>query len=340
MNNFYIKMSPLAGMVGYGGGGTGLTLNASSPPVHYGDRGLVGGGNTHDLGGRTIQYISIANTGNATDFGDLTDARHYLGSCANGSLGRATWGGGKDPGRSNLIDYVTISSTGDATDFGDLSNQRERLAGACDAANDRGYYGGGDTGGALSDRIDYIVLSTTGNATDTGNLSYATKNLGAAASSAVNKIYWFNGIAQVSNNNADVDYIQVILDSSTGGNSYDYGNSTQARGEVSATSNDSRCIIFGGYDNGNSSYLNTIDYLTIDAQVGGNCTDFGDLGTARRYTASMADATRAVCAGGHDGTSDGGINEISYVTIQTTGNSTDFGDLIDGRRNAGGCSGD
>ena len=33
----------------------------------------------------TIDYITIANTGNATDFGDLSDARKWLGSCSGGT---------------------------------------------------------------------------------------------------------------------------------------------------------------------------------------------------------------------------------------------------------------
>ena len=38
-------MSPLTGMVGYGGGGTGLTLNAADKaPGWLGDRGCFAGG--------------------------------------------------------------------------------------------------------------------------------------------------------------------------------------------------------------------------------------------------------------------------------------------------------
>ena len=32
-----------------------------------------------------IQTLSNANTGNATDFGDLSDARKWLGSCSGGT---------------------------------------------------------------------------------------------------------------------------------------------------------------------------------------------------------------------------------------------------------------
>ena len=160
-------MSPLTGMVGYGGGSSGLNIFGKSAAVHYGDRGIHGGGNTHDTGGKKVTYFSITSLGNASEFGNLTTARYFLGGCADGSLGRATWGGGREPGASNVIDYLTISTTGDASDFGNLSQSRHRLSAACDATTDRGFYFGGDSGGALTDRIDYITLASTGDATDT-----------------------------------------------------------------------------------------------------------------------------------------------------------------------------
>jgi len=40
----------------------------------------------------TIDYITIATTGDATDFGDLTMRRYYLAACSNGTKG--LWGGG------------------------------------------------------------------------------------------------------------------------------------------------------------------------------------------------------------------------------------------------------
>ena len=330
-------MAPYTGLCGFGGGSSGLNVFGKSAAVHYGDRGIHGGGNTHDLGGLTVMYFSITSTGNASDFGDLTDARYFLGGCADGSLGRATWGGGRTPGATNIIDYLTISTTGNASDFGDLSQSRHRLSAACDATTDRGFYFGGDTGGALSDRIDYITLASTGNATDTGNLSYAARHTGSAANSLNSKVYCFCGAANISNNWTGSDYIQVILDASTGGNSYDYGNATQEKEHVTATSNNERAIVFGGsFTNGNV-LQNTIEYLTLDGSVGGNCSDFGDLDAGKRSAASMANKARACCAGGYTGSN---INVIEYITIDTTGDASDFGDLADSRAFAAAMSGD
>jgi hypothetical protein len=75
-----------------------------------------------------IDYITIASTGNATDFGDLIEVESGNSACA--SLTRGLFAGG---GSSNIIQYVTIASVGNATDFGDLTAAREGLAGCSSA---------------------------------------------------------------------------------------------------------------------------------------------------------------------------------------------------------------
>ena len=82
--------------------------------------------------GRTaiIDYVTIASTGNATDFGDPTINRN--GATGAASTTRAVFGGS-----GNTIDFVTIATTGNAIDFGDLtfSNQASEQWGACSTAH-------------------------------------------------------------------------------------------------------------------------------------------------------------------------------------------------------------
>lgn len=82
-------------------------------------RGLFAGGRNNAAGANSnvIDYVTIATTGNAIDFGDLTVATFGLAGTSNAT--RAIFGGG-DAG--NVIAYVTIASTGNAIDFGDLIN--------------------------------------------------------------------------------------------------------------------------------------------------------------------------------------------------------------------------
>jgi len=88
-------------------------------------RGLFICGESQPSGTRlnTIQYITIATTGNATDFGDNTFLQRGLSAC-NNSL-RAVYGGGNDPSATlNTLSYVTIATTGNGQDFGDLTVAR------------------------------------------------------------------------------------------------------------------------------------------------------------------------------------------------------------------------
>ena len=76
------------------------------------------------MGGATynvIDYITMASTGNATDFGDMIESNSYYGG-GTSSPGRGVVGGGNITGSlTNRIAYITIASTGNAQDFGDLS---------------------------------------------------------------------------------------------------------------------------------------------------------------------------------------------------------------------------
>jgi len=120
-----------------------------------------------------IDYVTIASTGNATDFGDATSAKAYLASCSSPT--RGITGGGSAAAINNEIEYITIASTGDATDFGDLTAARRWLA-SCSSAT-RGLFGGGYLA-ARTNVIEYVTIASTGNATDFGDLTVARAYLG------------------------------------------------------------------------------------------------------------------------------------------------------------------
>ena len=63
-----------------------------------------------------IDYVTIATTGDATDFGDLTVQRAPTGAS---SPTRGLFLGGV-PGQ-NVVDYIEIPTTGNSIDFGDLT---------------------------------------------------------------------------------------------------------------------------------------------------------------------------------------------------------------------------
>ena len=68
----------------------------------------------------SVDYITIASTGNAIEFGQLTNSRSHGSGMGTGTRGIFAGMGGS-PSLLNIIDFISFASTGDATDFGDLS---------------------------------------------------------------------------------------------------------------------------------------------------------------------------------------------------------------------------
>jgi len=107
-----------------GGSGNGDAIRSCSNSI----RGLNAGAGATNI----IDYITIATTGDAVDFGDLTISRYGVGATASPIRGIFYSGWISNPSTViyNTIDYVNIASTGDAIDFGDATQSR-REKGAC-----------------------------------------------------------------------------------------------------------------------------------------------------------------------------------------------------------------
>ena len=159
--------------------------NYSPANFSNGTRGLTYGGywDAGD-GGSTyrngIEYITIASTGNGTDFGNLSSGRRLLSAASSST--RGVFAGGYTSSNVNTIDYITIASTGNATDFGDLTAVRRQMGST--GSNLRGLFAGGtgSSGGVKS--IDYITFASTGNASDFGDLSGSYSRFGSGATSS------------------------------------------------------------------------------------------------------------------------------------------------------------
>jgi len=148
-------------------------------------RGVWGGGyvsNSPATFSNRIDFVTIATTGNATTFGDLTVVRGSTTSCSSST--RGLFAGGSiyvAPASTfyNTIDYITIASTGNATDFGDLSSTRNIL-GSCSNST-RGVFGGGGNPTQIN-TMEFVVIASTGNATDFGDLLAAALYYNGACS--------------------------------------------------------------------------------------------------------------------------------------------------------------
>ena len=148
-------------------------------------RGITGmGGNESDSGSEgsdVIDYVTIASTGNAADFGNLTAIRDSSSTGGASSSTRGVQGGGRRSGNSDVIEYITIASTGNAADFGDLVGAQAEPG--CAAASNKtriNYFGGTDSPSENAINVmQYITVATTGNTTDFGDLGAVIKKNGA-----------------------------------------------------------------------------------------------------------------------------------------------------------------
>ena len=188
--------------------------------------GLFGGGYYNSARDNSISKITIATPGNATDFGDLTEARNTLAGAGDGSRGLFIGGRNASFTYVDTVDYVTIANAGNATDFGNLTVGRSENSAASDAT--RSLCIGGVTSGPVVNTIDYVTTQTAGNATDFGDLTGTMFDGGASSNGtkAVN-VGYYNGSTA---NNIDQMTIQ------TAANATDFGDTTVARNGAGATS--------------------------------------------------------------------------------------------------------
>jgi len=261
------------------------STRGSSASTSNGTRALWGGGFGYTPGNTVyseIDYVTIATTANAGDFGDITDDRQQLCGCSDGTKG-VFWGGADADGRGkvNRIEYVNIASTGNVTDFGDMNSYRDE-AGAT-SNGPRGVVGGGGTGADIAGHVvrtnemEYITIASTGNSSDFGDLATAGHMFNGACSDLT------KGLWAGHHDGSYSDIIEYVNIASLG-NASDFGNLTQARQFLGSCSNGTRGVFGGGYHT--SGHKNEIDYVIVASL--GNATDFGDLTVARDYPSATA----------------------------------------------------
>jgi len=289
-------------------------------------RGIIAGGAESLSSPYTIsdrmQFITIASTGNAIDFGDLSVARYYVRGTASST--RGVFAGGTSPGPAvvSTIDYVVISSGGGANDFGNMSLARNGLAAFGNQT--RGVLAGGydNPKSTQTDLIEFVTIATTGSASDFGNLSVPREIMAGFASPTRGIIAGGAQGATITNSTADIQFVTLA----TGGNTQRFGELVRLRYRLPGASNSTRGLTFGGRYPGQSG-VDEIDYITIATE--GNAQDFGNLTAAVHESGALASSTRGINFGGESAPASGALfNTIDYVTIASTGNATDFGDLL------------
>ena len=248
-------------------------------------RGVFGGGyagpgpNSSPTVSNTINYVTISSTGNAADFGDLTQARVSLTALSNDTRGIFNNGYTTGPTtRRNTLDYITIASTGNAQDFGDTSAAKNGST-TC-ASKTRGIIAGGSTP-TIINTIEFVTISTLGDTADFGDLTRLTVD-SAGGSNSVRGVFMGGYLAPSDGYSDIIDYITIA----TLGNAVDFGNLASARRQmVSSATSPVRSVIAGGQVPG-GGMDNVIQYIQIPSL--GDAIDFGDLTAARKIVTAIS----------------------------------------------------
>ena len=319
---------------------TGCMKIPSGPTEFRGGRGRgvfgTGYNNAPNSSLNSMQFVTIATTGNTEDFGDLADS-----SIAKGSFGSATRGffagGDSVPGQADnkAIEFTIFSSSGGGNDFGDMTSTKAYLNGM---SNDiRGFFVGGATTPEYVNQntIEFVTMASTGNGNDFGDLSVITRSGSSAASNT-------RGLLQIGQTNPlPGNRLIEFITLSTLGNSQNFGEvTTLAKSGSAAVASSTRACFMGGVGTtGNAGHVsNVIDFVTISTL--GNAQDFGDMTVAVDALAGASNSTRGLHAGGRTGSpaAEALQNVIGFITIASTGNASDFGDLVTPTRYLAGCS--
>lgn len=153
----------------------GLAANASPPP--------------NAIHANTIDKFPFASDANASDVGDLTQARSDIAGQSSSSNGYVSGGYGyPSPSVLNIIEKFPFSSDTNATDVGDLITTVHSLLGH--SSTSEGYTSGGEAPGVAvpfngSNVIQKFPFSSDTNASDVGDLT-AERKEGTGYSSSSN----------------------------------------------------------------------------------------------------------------------------------------------------------
>ena len=192
-------------------------------------RGFICGGLNYQ---NIMEFVTIATTGDATDFGDLTEAGRQLSAgCESPTRGIILGGySGVDGSTSatKTIQFFNFASQGDTTKFGELTEIARNVIAVSDQTRGVRMGGYSETANpaAFTDTIDFITMASEGNATDFGNCLAAVLN-GAPVQNRT------RGLMMGGATPADTNVIQFITIQSTG-NATDFGDLLAVRASVSA----------------------------------------------------------------------------------------------------------
>ena len=221
----------------------------------------------------TLEFITIANTANAIDFGDLYFAIQNQAPMSNQT--RGIFAAGLSPAQRVRMDFITIATTGNAQDFGDVIGASYGLnQGGQAGSTTRGLIAGGSSASAPKEveKIQFVTFASLGDAQDFGDLvdQNGYSNVGASSNTRA----LFAGGGNIGSPFVTVNTIQFVTIATTG-NAIDFGDLTVSRYGGGGLSNSTRGCFTGGVTYPGATRQNVIDFVNIATT--GNASDFGDV---------------------------------------------------------------
>ena len=216
----YVTFSSSGGASTFGELSEGV---ANSGQCSNGTRGICyagSRGNPSPALSSQISFITLASTGDASDFGEATSALVCAGGAASPT--RGLFAGGYNPAELKSIDYVTIASLGNSQDFGELPVTIRRVAGSSNST--RAIWAGGNRYPSAphgTADIDYSTIATLGNAIDFGTLTNSNAGGASACASSTRTVINVTTTSSPQHSNI-MDYVTIM----TLSNSTDFGDLT------------------------------------------------------------------------------------------------------------------
>ena len=308
---------------------------AGNPNVH-GDRVVTSSGyaDATSTYNDIMNYYSIANAGDAVQFGTGVRARMYTVGGGNGTIGICC-GGNAGSGAFDDIDYWSYGTVANAQDFGNL--YEPNVYGASAWNKNRTLIAGGkdDVNVYAHAKMQTVNISTTSSAARTGTLTIGW--MWHASTCDATRAIFGTGYRDHGGSSSDSrsEYLEYV--------SIDTDANAASFGEISRTplgrvhvgigvvSDGTKGYFTGGVNQGSprdvsgTDYTNRIDVVTV--QTLGNAVDYGDLVAHIGYHMQSSDGTDyGVSMGGTvGGQSD--HNRIDKFAMVTAGTATDHGDL-------------
>ena len=197
-------------------------LSNQTRALFYG--GYTSGGNPAGYRNE-VEYVTIASTGNAVDYGDLLSGKASQGQQGCSDSVRGFDVGGQYPSiNANTISYTNIATTGNFQFWGEISSGKTNSF-AVVSNSTRAVF----AGASLPRNISYFEFASKGDSTDFGDLT-SNRSYAGGTSNPIRGVWIGGSVPSVSNS---MEYLTLA----TTGNGVDFGDMVAAYRGVKATSN-------------------------------------------------------------------------------------------------------